>query len=185
MVFKEDTQLIDRNSILAKHFLFLVMAQQINPISSSYVEAYSVESGEKDQSGMDYTEDPHRDYNEESNVEHGNTFGMDYADDYLLEVLNALSEDEENVDRNEHRNEKEKIIAKQEQSEKKMQERTKSFKKQHLKSNKQQTTTTTITTTTAKKTLEKQEHSEKKMQGKTKTFKDFCRSISNDYYIHY
>ena len=98
MVFKEDTQLIDRNSILAKYFLFLVMAQQINPISSSYVEAYSVESGEKDQNGRDYTEDPHRDYNEESNVEHGNTFGMDYADDYLLEVLNALSEDEENVE---------------------------------------------------------------------------------------
>ena len=73
MVSKEDTQLIDRNSILAKYFLFLVMAQQINPISSSYVEAYSVESGEKDQSGMDYTEDPHRDYNEESNVEHGNS----------------------------------------------------------------------------------------------------------------
>ena len=115
MVFKEDTQLIDRNSILAKYFLFLVMAQQINPISSSYVEAYSVESGEKDQSGMDYTEDPHRDYNEERNIEHGNTIGMDYADDYLLEVLNALSEDEENVNRNEHRNEKheiEKIIAK-------------------------------------------------------------------------
>ena len=154
MVFKEDTQLIDRNSILVKCFLFLVMAQQINPISSSYVEAYSVESGEKDQNGRDYTEDPYRDYNEESNIEHGNTIGMDYADDYLLEVLNALSEDEENVNRNEHRNEKheiEKIIAKQEQSEKKMQERTKSFKKQHLKSNKQQTTTTTITTTTAKK----------------------------------